>query len=149
MDPDCRNFGPSGLVRNSRHALLGVRDSLVGPVCGKDRKGTRLAAAYCPLRGLRGNGTDADSRTCSCAPVSSPIISHSRAAAASLIRPLSQSCPITSARPASTSPSTGRIFTGFLVARRIGTPNRYETWMPSHIFHELYRKSCLGNRSTT
>ena len=35
-------------------------------------------------------------------------------------------------------PSTGRIFTGYLVVRKVGTPEQYETWMPDHVFHELY-----------
>jgi hypothetical protein len=35
-------------------------------------------------------------------------------------------------------PSTGRIFTGYLVVRNLGTADQYETWMPDHVFHELY-----------
>ena len=35
-------------------------------------------------------------------------------------------------------PSCGRIFTGYLVVRRLGTPQQYETWMPDHAFEELY-----------
>ncbi|TNC82853.1 MAG: hypothetical protein C9356_03010 [Oleiphilus sp.] len=37
-------------------------------------------------------------------------------------------------------PSTGRIFSGFLVVRKVGTEEEYETWMPCHVFHELYKK---------
>jgi hypothetical protein len=35
-------------------------------------------------------------------------------------------------------PGTGRIFPGYLVVRKIGTPNQYETWMPEHVFDDLY-----------
>lgn len=35
-------------------------------------------------------------------------------------------------------PSCGRIFMGFLVVRRVGTKQQYETWMPDHVFEELY-----------
>lgn len=35
-------------------------------------------------------------------------------------------------------PSCGRIFPGFLVVRKIGSPDQYETWMPDHVFDELY-----------
>lgn len=36
-------------------------------------------------------------------------------------------------------PSCGRIFSGYLVVRKLGTPDQYETWMPDHVFEELYR----------
>lgn len=35
-------------------------------------------------------------------------------------------------------PSTGRIFPGYLVIRNLYTEGQYETWMPNHVFHELY-----------
>jgi len=35
-------------------------------------------------------------------------------------------------------PSTGRIFLGYLVIRKIDTPDQYETWMPDHGFEEDY-----------
>lgn len=35
-------------------------------------------------------------------------------------------------------PSCGRIFLGYLVVRKLGTPDEYETWMPDHVFDELY-----------
>lgn len=35
-------------------------------------------------------------------------------------------------------PSCGRIFMGCLVVRRLGTRQQYETWMPDHVFEELY-----------
>ncbi|GAB3512740.1 hypothetical protein [Pseudoxanthomonas daejeonensis] len=38
-------------------------------------------------------------------------------------------------------PSCGRIFPGYVVVRKLGTPDQYETWMPEHVFEELYR-SC-------
>lgn len=36
-------------------------------------------------------------------------------------------------------PSCGRIFSGYLVVRNLGTPAQYETWMPDHVFEEIYR----------
>lgn len=30
------------------------------------------------------------------------------------------------------------IHIGYLVVRKLGTPNQYETWMPDHVFDELY-----------
>ena len=35
-------------------------------------------------------------------------------------------------------PSVGRKFSGYLVIRKLGTPEEYETWMPEHVFEELY-----------
>ena len=35
-------------------------------------------------------------------------------------------------------PSCGRIFMGYLVIRRLGSKQQYETWMPDHVFGELY-----------
>lgn len=35
-------------------------------------------------------------------------------------------------------PSHHRIFPGYLVVRRPGHPDQYETWMPDHVFDELY-----------
>jgi hypothetical protein len=35
-------------------------------------------------------------------------------------------------------PSAGRIFSGYLVIRKLGTPDQYETWMPADVFEELY-----------
>ncbi len=34
-------------------------------------------------------------------------------------------------------PSCGRIFSGYLVIRRLGTRAQYETWMPDHVFEEF------------
>ena len=36
-------------------------------------------------------------------------------------------------------PSCGRIYPGFVVVRQLGTSRQYETWMPDHVFEELYR----------
>jgi hypothetical protein len=36
-------------------------------------------------------------------------------------------------------PSCGRIFPGYVVVRRLGTSGQYETWMPEHVFEDLYR----------
>lgn len=30
------------------------------------------------------------------------------------------------------------IHLGYLVVRKLGTPDQYETWMPDHVFDELY-----------
>lgn len=35
-------------------------------------------------------------------------------------------------------PSHGRIFAGYLVVRRLGTPEQYETWIPGHAFEDIY-----------
>jgi hypothetical protein len=35
-------------------------------------------------------------------------------------------------------PRTGRIFSGWLVVRRLGSPDEYETWIPGGGFEELY-----------
>ncbi|QRP63819.1 hypothetical protein I6J77_17275 [Rhodanobacter sp. FDAARGOS 1247] len=35
-------------------------------------------------------------------------------------------------------PSCGRIFMGYVVVRKLGRPDQYETWMPDHVFEELY-----------
>ncbi len=36
-------------------------------------------------------------------------------------------------------PSHGRIFGGYLVIRKLGTSEQYETWLPDHAFAEIYR----------
>lgn len=36
-------------------------------------------------------------------------------------------------------PDRGRIFSGYLVVRKLGTHAQYETWMPDYVFEELYR----------
>ena len=38
-------------------------------------------------------------------------------------------------------PSCGRIFPGYLVVRKLGQSCQYETWMPDHVFEELYKKT--------
>ena len=38
-------------------------------------------------------------------------------------------------------PSCGRIFLGHIVVRNLGTSDQYETWMPGHVFDELYEAS--------
>ena len=35
-------------------------------------------------------------------------------------------------------PSHGRIFSGYLVVRKLGTSEQYETWIPDHAFEEIY-----------
>ena len=36
-------------------------------------------------------------------------------------------------------PSCGRIFSGYLVVRKLNTPEQYETWMPDEVFEEIYQ----------
>jgi hypothetical protein len=36
------------------------------------------------------------------------------------------------------APSHSRIFPGYLVVRKIDTKSEYETWMPDHVFEEIY-----------
>jgi hypothetical protein len=36
------------------------------------------------------------------------------------------------------APSHSRIFPGYLVVRKIDTKDEYETWMPDHVFDEIY-----------
>jgi len=35
--------------------------------------------------------------------------------------------------------SSNHIMPGFLVVRKLGTPQQYETWMPEDVFEELYK----------
>jgi len=44
-------------------------------------------------------------------------------------------------------PSCGRIFMGYLVVRKLGTAEQYETWMPDHVFEELYELQVSPNIS--
>jgi len=32
------------------------------------------------------------------------------------------------------------IMPGYLVVRKLGSPEQYETWMPDHVFEEIYEK---------
>lgn len=34
------------------------------------------------------------------------------------------------------------IHLGYLVVRKLGTPEQYETWMPDHVFEDLYEAAC-------
>ena len=43
------------------------------------------------------------------------------------------------------APSHSRIFPGYLVVRKVGTKDEYETWMPDHVFDEIY----IPSSSTT
>ena len=38
-------------------------------------------------------------------------------------------------------PSCGRIFPGYLVVRKLNSKAQYETWMPDHVFEEIYNKT--------
>jgi len=35
-------------------------------------------------------------------------------------------------------PKTGRIFDGYLVIRKLGANDEYETWIPDDAFEEIY-----------
>ena len=35
-------------------------------------------------------------------------------------------------------PSHGRIFGGYLVVRKLNSPDQYETWIPRHVFGDIY-----------
>lgn len=35
-------------------------------------------------------------------------------------------------------PRHGRLYSGYLVVRNIGTVEEYETWIPDHAFEEIY-----------
>jgi hypothetical protein len=37
------------------------------------------------------------------------------------------------------------IMPGYLVVRKLGTPDQYETWMPDVVFEELYEKRTDGS----
>lgn len=43
-----------------------------------------------------------------------------------------------SGRTMKPAPSHQRIFPGYLVVRKIGSKDEYETWMPDHVFEDLY-----------
>jgi len=38
-------------------------------------------------------------------------------------------------------PSAKRVLPGHLVVRHPGQPDQYETWMPDHVFADLYRSA--------
>lgn len=44
-------------------------------------------------------------------------------------------------------PSGGRIFMGYVVVRKLGRSDQYETWMPDHVFEELYNKLATASES--
>lgn len=44
-------------------------------------------------------------------------------------------------------PSCGRIFMGYVVVRKLGRPDQYETWMPDHVFEDLYIKLASGSET--
>jgi len=37
-------------------------------------------------------------------------------------------------------PSCGRIFSGYVVVRKLGLKDQYETWMPDHVFEEYIKR---------
>ena len=42
------------------------------------------------------------------------------------------------------SPSHHRTFSGYLVVRKLlGTSAEYETWMPDHVFEDLYKPGAV------
>jgi hypothetical protein len=70
--------------------------------------------------------------------------SHVRAAAISNVDYKMRHGKLSSSQAMQPPPSCGRIFMGYVVVRKLGTPEQYETWMPDHVFDELY---VLGNAS--
>jgi len=44
-----------------------------------------------------------------------------------------------SSRTMKSPPSCGRIFLGYIVVRNLHTNKEYETWMPDHVFDEIYK----------
>ena len=44
-------------------------------------------------------------------------------------------------------PSCGRIFMGYVVIRKLGRSGQYETWMPGHVFEELYSKQASASEA--
>lgn len=46
-------------------------------------------------------------------------------------------------------PSCGRIFSGYLVVRNLGSSEQYETWMPDHVFEEIYSKDGIYASDST
>lgn len=44
------------------------------------------------------------------------------------------------------APSHQRIFLGYLVIRKMGTKSEYETWIPDHVFEDLYVASPDANK---
>lgn len=38
-------------------------------------------------------------------------------------------------------PSHDRKFPGYLVVRKLGQPDQYETWIPDHAFEEIYEST--------
>ena len=46
------------------------------------------------------------------------------------------------------APSHNRIFPAYLVVRKIGSKNDYETWMPDHVFEEIYVALAIGAKSS-
>lgn len=47
---------------------------------------------------------------------------------------------LSSTRQMRRPPSHLRIFQGYVVIRKLGTKDEYETWMPDHVFEEIYRE---------
>lgn len=47
---------------------------------------------------------------------------------------------LNSSRTMKHPPLSGRIFLGYLVVRNLGTKNEYETWIPDHVFEEIYER---------
>jgi hypothetical protein len=43
-------------------------------------------------------------------------------------------------------PSHLRIFGGYVVVRKMGRPEQYETWIPDHVFEEIYSREGAEGR---
>jgi len=46
---------------------------------------------------------------------------------------------LSASRAMQSPPSSGRIFSGYLVVRNLGKSNQYETWIPEDGFIEVYK----------
>lgn len=46
---------------------------------------------------------------------------------------------LSASRTMRSPPSSGRIFSGYLVVRNFGKSNQYETWIPDDGFDEVYK----------
>lgn len=55
---------------------------------------------------------------------------------------------LSSTRRMNPPPRSGRIFPGYVVVRKLGTPGQYETWIPEHGFTDTYRASAESNAPT-
>ena len=46
-------------------------------------------------------------------------------------------------------PLSGRIFRGYIVVRNVDKKSEYKTWMPDHVFEEIYSKDGISRSNYT